>query len=62
MLAYIKSKRYVLREAEIERMEQSPLSPDMNPVEYVWEYLSRLIRFHLKHPMSIPNLETAVEE
>lgn len=50
-------------QGEIERMEYPPLSLDMNPIEYVWDYLSRLIWRLLNHLMSTPNqLWAAVEE
>lgn len=53
----------VLREGEIERMEWPALSPDMNPIEHVWDYLSRSIRRRLNPPMNAQELiQAAVEE
>lgn len=43
-LHWTQAVRDVFREGEIERIEGSPFSPDMNTIELTYDYLSRLIR------------------
>lgn len=52
-----------LRDAEIERMDWPPYSPDMNPIEHVWDMLHRAIQRRPNVPSTIPELrEAAIEE
>lgn len=52
-----------LREAQIERMDWPPFSPDMNPIEHVWDMLHRAVQRRPNVPTTLPELrEAAIEE
>ena len=49
--------------AGIELMEWPPFSPDLNPIEHVWDALGRLIAARLHPPESTQQLkQTLIEE
>ena len=51
-----------LEEAEITRLDWPPLSPDMNPIEHVWDYLSRAINRRNNPPRNRQELILAAQE
>lgn len=52
-----------LREAGIDRMEWPAYSPDMNPIEHVWDMLHRAVQRRPNVPATLPELrEAAIEE
>lgn len=51
-----------LREAEIEVLEHPACSPDMNPIEHVWDYLKVAVRERKPPPITLAELKRAVLE
>lgn len=51
-----------LEEVNIPQMEWPPLSPDMNPIEHVWDALGRRIRRRVPAPMTLNELREALLE
>ena len=54
--------RAVLRELEIQEMEWTAVSPDLNPIEYRWDTLNRSVRGRPVPPQTLQNLEQALIE
>lgn len=54
--------RQFLDEVGIESMDWPPLSPDLNPIEHVWDNLKRRVRARNPAPANIEELKTALEE
>ena len=47
---------------EAEHVPVLPHSPDMSPIEHVWDALDRLVRQHVPVPANIQQLHTAIED
>jgi Transposase and inactivated derivatives len=55
--------RAVLRELDIQEMEWPAVSPDLNPIEHVWDRLNRSVHGRPVPPQTLQDLEqTLVEE
>lgn len=54
--------RQFLQEVEIDTMVWPALSPDLNPIEHLWDELKRRVRARDIAPSSIVELKTALEE
>lgn len=52
----------MLQEGNIQRMNWPANSPDMNPIEHVWDYLGRAISNRENPPVTLQDLTTAVQE
>ena len=52
----------VLRELDIQEMEWPAVSPDLNPIEDVWDRLNRSIRGRPVPPQTLQDLEQALIE
>ena len=51
---------YCLESEDIKRMQWPPNSPDLNPIEHVWDMLGRYIAALCPPPNSVPELKTAL--
>lgn len=51
-----------LEEVEIERLEWPAMSPDMNPIEHVWDELGRRVRARAARPETLQELQLALVE
>jgi hypothetical protein len=51
----------LLDEEEVHVMDWPPVSPDMNPIEHVWDYIGRQIRSMDNPPTSVDTLRQAVQ-
>ena len=51
-----------LQEVNIPQIEWPPLSPDLNPIEHVWDMLGRRIRGRVPAPMTLNELQGALSE
>lgn len=54
--------RRFLEEVGIETMAWPALSPDLNPIEHLWDELKRTVRVRDQTPTNIDELKTALEE
>jgi len=51
----------LLADEQVEVMEWPPMSPDMNPIEHVWDHIGRQIRSMENPPTSGHTLRQAVQ-
>ncbi|KAL1454589.1 hypothetical protein WDU94_010809 [Cyamophila willieti] len=51
-----------IEEAGLEVLDHPPRSPDMNPIEHVWDYLKRQIRARMNQINTLAELKIAVVE
>ncbi|GFW80080.1 acyl-CoA synthetase family member 2, mitochondrial [Trichonephila clavipes] len=49
-----------LQSEDITRMDWPPYSPDLNPIEHVWDMLGRRIAAHQHSPTCLPELRRAL--
>lgn len=49
-----------LNEINMQIVEWPPRSPDLNPIEHLWDVLKKLIRRHVPAPISLQQLERVV--
>ena len=52
----------VLSENQIRTLPWSALSPDLNPIEHVWDELGRRVRRRVNPPESIDQLQRALAD
>lgn len=52
----------VLNEGNIERLDWPANSPDMNPIEHVWDYVQRRIHQRDNPPITLEELRIAAQE
>lgn len=51
-----------LEEEEIEQLPWPPYSPDLNPIEHLWDALDRAVRKRRVQPTTLVELENALVE
>jgi hypothetical protein len=51
-----------LQTHSIERLPWPSQSPDLNPIEHLWDYLDRQVRKRTPQPTSLPGLAAALQE
>lgn len=51
-----------LHEVQIPTMDWPPLSPDMNPIEHLWDELKRRVRARNPAPLNVAELRAALSE
>lgn len=51
----------LLATEDVEVMDWPPMSPDMNPIEHVWDHIGRQIRDMDNPPLTLDDLRTAVQ-
>jgi hypothetical protein len=49
--------RAISRELDIQEMEWPAVSPDLNPIEHVWDRLNRSVRGRPIPPQTVQDLE-----
>ena len=54
--------REFLKEVNIQTLEWPALSPDMNPIEYLWDQLKRRVCARVPAPQTVAELKMALEE
>ncbi|GFV26046.1 transposable element Tcb2 transposase [Trichonephila clavipes] len=52
----------LLESEDIERMDWPPRSPDLNPIEYIWDFLSRRLAARTLPPVTIQELRLALQD
>lgn len=52
----------LLESEDIERMDWPARSPDLNPIEHVWDFLGRRLAARHQPPVTIPELRLALQE
>lgn len=53
---------HYLRETGVNKLDWPPRSPDINPIEHLWDTLKRLIRARNPSPQTLHEVEQAVQE
>ncbi|GFY10515.1 transposable element Tcb2 transposase [Trichonephila clavipes] len=53
---------YLLESEDIERMNWPALSPDLNPIEHVWDFLGRRLAARTLQPVTIRELRLALQD
>lgn len=48
-------------EVGINRLEWPAMSPDLNPIEHLWDNINRKVRNHIPAPQSLPELRRVLE-
>ncbi|GFV56320.1 hypothetical protein TNCV_2643671 [Trichonephila clavipes] len=56
------SCRTALREEDIERMDWPARSPDLNPIEHVWDFLGRRLAARTLPPVTIREFRLALQD
>ncbi|GFW90608.1 transposable element Tcb1 transposase [Trichonephila clavipes] len=52
----------LLESEDIERMDWPARSPDLNPIEHVWDFLGRRLAAHTLPPVTIRELRLALQD
>lgn len=52
----------LLATEQVEVMGWPPMSPDMNPIEHVWDYIGRQIQLSDAPPTTLPQLRQAIQQ
>ncbi|KFM68172.1 Transposable element Tcb2 transposase, partial [Stegodyphus mimosarum] len=52
----------LLESEDIERMDWPARSPDLNPIEHVWDFLGRRLAARTLPPVTIPELRLALQD
>ncbi|GFS78683.1 DDE_3 domain-containing protein [Trichonephila clavipes] len=52
----------LLESEDIERMDRPARSPDLNPIEYVWDFLGRRLASRTLPPVTIQELRLALQD
>ncbi|GFW79713.1 transposable element Tcb2 transposase [Trichonephila clavipes] len=54
--------KQLLESEDIERMDWPPQSPDLNPIEHVWDFLGRRLAARTLPPVTIRELRLALQD